>query len=169
MREFLKGLSLDDEVVESIMAEYGKKTQKLIAEKNEAEEIANSLEQEVSNNFNLQDELDDYKARYETLNTDYTNIVNTQKVNDAKVDKQFTKFVMNEVSSLVTDEKNFDDCLSEYLQNNSQYIIKDDTNKGKTGDFFKMGSSVNLNGGQTTPQTPNSIFNDIVLKATGRK
>ena len=170
MREFLKGLELDDGIIDRIMAEHGKIVTKNVEKINNLTEQYNNLQNQY-NTFANDNSIDNYKMqiedlenRYKTLNNEYTNFQHIEKVKDANVSPEFREFVASQVNDMVTDEKNYDDCLKEYLENNKQYI-KADTSK----QFMKVGSSVNLSGGTQTPQTPNSVFNDLILKATGRK
>lgn len=170
MREFLRGLDLDEEMVDCIMAEHGKLMTKNVEKINSLTEQYNNLQSQYNTlaNDNSYDsyrmQLEDLEDRYKTLNNEYTNYQHLAKVKEANVNPEFSEFVANQVNDMVTDEKSYDDCLKEYLENNKQYI-KADTSK----QFMKVGSSVNLSGGTQSPQTPNAVFNDLILKATGRK
>ena len=172
MREFLRGLDLDDEMIDTIMAEHGKLMTKNIEKINSLTEQYKTLE----NDFNkfktdnqsetLQNELNDYKEKYNAINEKYENLGNITKVKDANVCPEFAEFVANDVKKLVTKEKNYDTALSEYLQTHKQYVknIENDN-----GNYIKVGSSVNLKGGSQTPNTPNNVFNEMILRATGRR
>lgn len=171
MREFLRGLELDDETIDTIMAEHGKLMTKNVEKVNTLTEKYNSLQ----NDFNeykssnqseaLKVELDDYKNKYNTLNEQYLNLEYSSKVKDANVSSEFVEFVASDVRKLVTDEKDYDTALKEYLDEHKQYI----KNVDSKGNFIKVGSSVDFKGGTQTPNTPNSVFNDMILRATGRK
>jgi DNA recombination-dependent growth factor C len=115
MREFLRGLELEDEMIDTIMAEYGKLVTK------DKEELTNlkgeilSLRETSKNAIDLQDRYDDLinqieqdnankkaKAEEETL---------TRNIIDAIGDKQFVNdytknSIINEMKSALKDEAN---------------------------------------------------------------
>lgn len=171
MREFLKGLELDDEMVDTIMAEHGKLMTKNVEKINTLTNNYNALKSDFdtykANNQSetLQNELNEYKTKYNSLNDEYENYKNISKVKDANVSPEFAEFVANDVKKLVTKEKNYDTALNEYLENHKQYMKQVDAK----GNYIKVGSSVDFKGGSQTPNTPNAVFNDLILKATGRK
>ena len=161
MREFLKGLDLDKETIDTIMAEHGKLIQGL---KEQVEEYK-TKESEISK------ELDDYKTQIETLNksveekdkslenlqnvTDENNDLKAQiQMSSANVKKEFMKFVANEVKGKVDDNTDFTKALNDYKKENPQYF-------GETV-IKKVQTSPELTGGNTQPQTTNSIMNDIL-------
>lgn len=168
MREFLRGLDLDEETIDTIMAEHGKLMTKNVEKINNLTEQYNSLQSDFNDykgsnsSDTLKAELEDYKTKYNTLNDQYLNLEYTSKVKDANVAPEFTDFVVTNVKQMVTDEKDYDTALNEYLQEHKQYVKN-------ANNFVKVGSSVNLKGGKETPTTPNSIFNEMILKATGRR
>lgn len=143
MREFLKGLDLDKETIDTIMAEHGK----LITEAKEqirdyetkikdyetkAEENSKSLE----NLQNLTKENNDLKAEIQ--------------MNGANVKKEFSKFVRSEVMSNVNDTTDFATALKSYKEENPQYF--------GVAVAKKVQSSPVLSGGPK-PQTANEIMN----------
>ena len=165
MREFLKGLELDKETIDTIMAEHGK----LITEAKE--EILN-LKSQIN-------DFDNVKSKYESKIKDYeTKLQDSNKsleslqgltnenkqlktelqMNSSNVKKEFSKFVANEVLSQVDDENDFATVLENYKKENPQYF-------GETV-VKKVQSSPNLNGGNTQPQTTNDIMNDLLRGAT---
>ena len=161
MREFLKGLELDKETIDTIMAEHGK----LITEAKE--EILN-LKQQV-NGFEkekqtyekkIQDYENKSKADSETLKNlqtmaDENKSLKAQiQMSDSNVKKEFMKFVTNEVSSQVDDDTDFATALENYKKENPQYF-------GETV-VKKVQSSPNLNSGGNKPNTVNDIFNNMV-------
>lgn len=170
MREFLKGLDLDDEMIDCIMAEHGKLMTKNVEKINNLTADYNNLQSqynELANDHSYESyktELEDLEKKYNSLNNEYTNFQHITKVKEANVNPEFSEFVANKVNEMVTDDKTYEDALNEYLEQNKQYV-KADTSK----QYMKVGSSVNLNGGTQTPSTPNNVFNDLILKATGRK
>ena len=165
MREFLKGLELDKETIDTIMAEHGK----LITEaKEQILELKSQVNSFESEKQNYENKLQDYKSKLEENNKslkNYQDLTNENKqlksqmqLNESNVKKEFSKFVANEVLSQVDDENDFASVLEHYKQENPQYfgesVIK------------KVQSSPTLNGGDTAPQTTNDIMNDLLRSAT---
>lgn len=157
MREFLKGLDLDKETIDSIMAEHGKHLTGL-------KEQIESYKTEVQGYKTTIDELN---GKIETSNKSLENLQNiTNERNDLKaqiqmsdsnVKKEFSKFVRSEVLANVNDETDFAKALETYKKDNPQYF----------GDVVvkKVQSSPSLNGGEQQPQTTNNIMNDILRGA----
>lgn len=153
MREFLKGLELDQETIDTIMAEYGKNVtnykEKIDSYKEEVEgykkqigELNSTIESNSKSLENLQNvtnENKDLKAQLQMSNSN--------------VKKEFSKFVTSEVMSQVNDETNFETALENYKKENPQYF-------GETV-VRKVQSSPNLNGG-LKETTTNDIMNDIL-------
>ena len=153
MREFLKGLELDDQTVDSIMAEYGKNVTKY---------------REAIDNYKTQlntyeDTINDLNSKVETSTKDLENLQNLRnenldltaqlQMNGANVKKEFSKFVKNEVLSMVDDDTDFETALSNYKEENPQYF-------GET-QVIKTSSSPSLVS-DNQPQTTNNIMNDII-------
>ena len=158
MREFLKGLELDEELIDTIMAEHGKHLTK------------------------LREQVDDYKSKIEdkdnqikelntTIETNSKNLENLQNVtnenkdlkaqlqmSDSNVKKEFSKFVTNEIMSKVNDDNDFASVLESYKKENPQYFGGNDTRMVQTSPV--------LGGGATAPQTTNSIMNEILRNAS---
>ena len=160
MREFLKGLELDEETIDTIMAEYGKNITKFKEE-----------------NDNLKDQVKDYEAKVSELNGTITSnsealknletITNENKnlkadiqLNGTNVKKEFSKFVRSEVMSKVDDKTDFSKALESYKKENPQYF----------GDTVvtKVQTSPTLSGG-AQPQTTNTIMNDILRGSLSNK
>lgn len=147
MREFLKGLELDKETIDTIMAEHGK----LITEAKE--EI-----------MELTDKVKDYETKIDESSRsleDLENLTNENKdlkaqiqMNGSNVKKEFSKFVTSEVMSKVDDDNDFATVLESYKKENPQYF----------GDSVvkKVQSSPVLTGGNTQPQTTNDIMNGLL-------
>jgi hypothetical protein len=93
-------------------------------------------------------------------NTNLTNEIKLLKaqiqVDNSDCKKEFSKFVTSEVMSLVNETNDFESALKDYKKNNPQYF-------GETV-IKKVQTAPNLSGG-TTPQTTNSIMNDIIRSA----
>ena len=158
MREFLKGLELDSETIDTIMAEHGKHL--------------TGLKEQVDT---LKQENEDYKKQVGELNTtieqnnksleNLQNLTNENndlkaelKMNDSNVKKEFSKFVISEVRSKVNDDTNFETALENYKKENPQYFGGDNSK-------IKVQSSPTLNGGNPQPQSTNQIMNDILRNA----
>ena len=107
MREFLKGLELDQETIDTLMAEYGKNVtnfkEQLDSYKGEVEGYKKQIEElngtietnnkSLENLQNLTSENKDLKAQLQ--------------MSDSNVKKEFMKFVTSEVNSKVNDETDF--------------------------------------------------------------
>jgi len=151
MREFLKGLDLDSETIDTIMAEHGKHLTGL-------KEQVDALKQENA----------DYKAKIDENNKSLENLQNLTnenndlkaelQMNDSDVKKEFSKFVISEVRSKVNDDTNFETALENYKKENPQYFGGDNSK-------IKVQSSPTLNGGNPQPQSTNQIMNDILRNA----
>ena len=168
MREFLKGLELDKEVIDNIMAEHGKH---LNAEKNNFWILMNSLFRakqlhnsyggkifaigQVSGKLIYDNESNNNKSleNMQNVTNENKNLKAQVQMSDSNVKKEFSKFVTSEVMANVNDETDFATALENYKKDNPQYF----------GDTVvkKVQSSPNLNGG-TKPQTTNDIFNSMV-------
>ena len=165
MREFLKGLDLDKETIDTIMAEHGK----LITE---AKEENSSLKTKIDN---LEKEKQDYETRikdYETKTKaneetlkNYQSVTNENKqlktelqMSNSNVKKEFSKFVTSEIMAKVNDDNDFASVLESYKKENPQYF-------GETV-VKKVQSSPTLNGGDAKPTTTNEIMNNLLRGAT---
>ena len=149
MREFLKGLDLDKETIDTIMAEHGK--------------YITEAKEEI---MQLKDEVQDYKEKYtqdqESLEN-LQNLTNENKdlkaqiqMNGSNVKKEFSKFVTSEVMANVNDDTDFATALENYKKENPQYF-------GETV-VRKVQSSPNLNGG-AKETTTNDVMNNILRSA----
>lgn len=154
MREFLKGLDLDKETIDSIMAEHGKHLTGL-------KEQVESYKTEVAGYKTTIDELN---GKIETNNKsleDLQTITNERndlkaqiQMSDSNVKKEFSKFVRSEVMANVNDDNDFTKALETYKKENPQYF-------GETV-VKKVQTSPTLNNGGNQPQTTNNIMNDIL-------
>lgn len=150
MREFLKGLDLDKETIDTIMAEHGK--------------YITEAKEEI---MNLKDEVQDYKEKYtqdqeslknlQDLTNENKDLKAQVQMNGSNVKKEFSKFVTSEVMSKVNDETDFATALESYKKENPQYF-------GETV-VKKVQSSPTLTGGGTQENTTNDIMNDILRGA----
>lgn len=138
----------DDDVKKAKNLDYKKKFEDLQA----------SIEGDDGVNAKLKNitaERDDYKAKYETLNKDYSMLNAVSKVTNAGIKTEFARFVANEVLNLTSETVDFDTALKSYKAKNPQY------NSETT--VVKKGSSVNLsNGTQTNQNEINQIMNNLI-------
>jgi len=153
MREFLKGLELDEETIDTIMAEYGKNVTRY---KEEIDDFKNQVSsyQDTINELNSKVDTDS-KSLEDLQNLKNENIdLNAQlQMSKRNVKDEFSKFVKNEVLSMVNDDTDFETALSNFEEEHPQYF-------GET-QVIKTSSSPSLvNDNQ--PKTSNSIMNDII-------
>lgn len=158
MREFLKGLDLDKELIDTIMAEHGKY---LTGLKEQVEEYKTKVSDYENQVKDLNGKLEEGNKSLENLQslTDENKDLKAQlQMSDSNVKKEFMKFVTNEVSSKVNDDTDFATALADYKKENPQYF-------GETV-IKKVQSSPSLNTGATQPQSTNDIMNNILRGAT---
>ena len=157
MRDDLKALELDSETIDKIMKIVGKKEAYYAELKQENEGYKNEIETYKSKIEKLNGKLDEDKKTLENLQT-LTNENNDLKaqiqMSGANCKKEFLKFVTNEVKGMVDEKTDFNQALENYKKDNPQYF----------GDVVvkKVQTSPELTGGNTQPQTTNSIMNDIL-------
>jgi len=168
MREFLKEQGLEDEKVESIMAEYGKKIESFKAE---IDAVNNQLQEYKTNEEKSTKQLEKYKSQIDDLNKsleekdksleslqDVTNenydLKAQIQMTDANVKKEFSKFVANEVKEMVNEDTDFTKALASYKKENPQYF----------GDTVikKVQTSPNLSNGGQKEVTTSDIMNNLL-------
>lgn len=161
MREFLKGLELDKETIDTIMAEHGKliteAKEQILALKtqvNSFETEKKKYEDKIKNYETKMQETDKSLKNYEELSNENKQLKSQMQLNESNVKKEFSKFVANEVSSQVNDENDFATVLESYKKENPQYF-------GETV-VKKVQSSPTLTGGDVRPQTTNDIMNTLL-------
>jgi cell shape-determining protein MreC len=157
MREFLRGLELDEETIDTIMAEVGKGYTKL---KEQVDDLK-------TQNLDYQSQIKELNGKIETDTESLKNletVTNENKdlkaqlqMSGSNVKKEFSKFVTSEVMSNVNDDTDFATALENYKKDNPQYF----------GDTVvkKVQSSPTLAGGQQ-PTSTNDIMNNILRSAT---
>lgn len=150
MRDFLKGLDLDKETIDTIMAEYGKNVQGL---KEQIEEYKGYK----TENENLSKQLEEKEKSmkgFEDVSNENKSLKAQLKLNENNIKKEFSKFVTSEIMSQVDDKNDFDTILKSYKKDNPQYF----------GDTVikKTQTSPSLNAGGDKPQTTNDIMNSIL-------
>ena len=153
MRDFLKGLDLDKETIDTIMAEYGKNVQGL---KEQIEEYKGYK----TENENLSKQLEEKEKSmkgFEDVSNENKSLKAQLKLNENNIKKEFSKFVTSEIMSQVDDKNDFDTVLKYYKKDNPQYF----------GDTVikKTQTSPSLNAGGDKPQTTNDIMNNILRGA----
>ena len=156
MRDFLKGLDLDKETIDTIMAEYGKNVQGL---KEQIEEYKGYK----TENENLSKQLEEKEKSmkgFEDVSNENKSLKAQLKLNENNIKKEFSKFVTSEIMSQVDDKNDFDTVLKSYKKDNPQYF----------GDTVikKTQTSPSLNAGGDKPQTTNDIMNTI-LRGTNQE
>lgn len=154
MREFLKGLELDKETIDTIMAEVGKQHTGL---KEQIEELKGKVGEYESQIKELNGVIENDKEslkNLETLTNENKDLKADIQLNSANVKKEFNKFVRSEVLSKVDDGTDFIKALESYKKENPQYF----------GDIqvTKMQTSPSLNVGGEQPKTTNNIMNDVI-------
>ena len=160
MREFLKGLELDEETVDTIMAEYGKNITKFKEENDELRTKVSDYESKV-NELNASIETNSESLKnLENLANENKNLKADIQLNGTNVKKEFSKFVRSEVMSRVDDKTDFSKALEGYKKENPQFF-------GETV-VTKVQTSPTLNGG-AQPQTTNTIMNDILRGSLNNK
>ena len=154
MREFLKGLDLERELIDTIMAEHGKH---LTGLKEQVESFKTEIDGYKTTINDLNGKIETNNKSLESLQT-ITNERNDLKaqlqMSDSNVKKEFSKFVRSEVMANVNDDVDFTTALESYKKENPQYF-------GETI-VKKVQSSPALNGGTPQAPTTNSIMNDIL-------
>lgn len=161
MREFLKGLDLDAETIDTIMAEYGKNVTNFKETIESMKESVEDYKKQVTTYEDKVKELEgtieeDKKSleNYQSLTNENNDLKAQLQMSNSNVKKEFSKFVTSEVMSKVNDETDFETALNDYKKENPQYfgesVVK------------KVQSSPILNGGTPKPQTTNDIMNNLL-------
>lgn len=158
MREFLKGLELDSETIDTIMAEHGKYITGLKEQNEEYKDMISKYEDDIKQLNTSIEEKDKSLENYSMVTNENKDLKAQLQMSDSNVKKEFSKFVTNEIMSKVDDEHNFASVLEDYKKENPQYF-------GDT-QVKKVQSSPSLNGGVPTETTTNSIMNDIIRSST---
>ena len=150
LRQFLKGMELETEQIDTIMAEVGKNFSTLKEERDSLKDKVKELEASSGDMATKLQNLD-------TLTNENKDLKAQLQMSDSNVKKEFSKFVRTEIMSKVDDKNDFESVLKEYKKENPQYF----------GDTVikKVQSSPNLNGGEPQAPTTNSIMNDILRSA----
>jgi len=156
MREFLKGLDLDKETIDTIMAEYGKNVTGYKEQIEDYKKQISDFEGQVKDlNAKITDNEQSLKD-LETLTNENKDLKADIQLSGNNVKKEFSKFVRSEVMSRVDDKTDFAKALEGYKKENPQFF-------GETV-VKKVQTSPSLTGGNP-PETTNNIMNDIIRGA----
>lgn len=157
MREFLKGLDLDKETIESIIAEHGKYITGLKEQVDDYKKEVEGYKTQISELNSTIETNNKSLENLQTLTNENKDLKAEIQMNGSNVKKEFSKFVRSEVMANVNDEIDFTKALETYKKDNPQYF----------GDVVvkKVQSSPSLNTGGNQPQTTNNIMNDIIRGA----
>lgn len=147
LRQFLKGMELEADQIDTIMSEVGKNFSQLKEERDTLKDKVKELE---ASSGDMTTKL----QNLETLTNENKDLKAQLQMGDSNVKKEFSKFVRSEIMSKVDDKNDFESVLKSYKKENPQYF----------GDTVvkKVRTSPNLQGGEPTPQTTNSIMNAIL-------
>ncbi|MBR1653682.1 MAG: hypothetical protein IJ690_01825 [Clostridia bacterium] len=153
MREFLKGLDLDKELIDTIMAEHGKQLTGLKEQVEEYKTKVSNYETQINDLNGKIEESNKSLENLQTITNENKDLKNQIQMNGSNVKKEFMKFVTSEVSSKVNDDTDFATALESYKKENPQFF-------GDT-QIKKVQSSPNLNGG-SKETTTNDIMNNLL-------
>lgn len=150
LRQFLKGMELEADQIDTIMSEVGKNFSQLKEERDTLKDKVKELETSSGDMATKLQNLD-------TLTNENKDLKAQLQMGDSNVKKEFSKFVRSEIMSKVDDKNDFESVLKEYKKDNPQYF----------GDTVvkKVQSSPNLQGGEPKAPTTNSIMNDLLRGA----
>lgn len=154
MREFLKGLDLDSELIDTIMAEHGKYITGLKEKNEEYKDMISKYENNIKELNSSIEEKDKSLENYSQVANENKDLKAQLQMSASNVKKEFSKFVTSEVMSQVDDDHTFEKVLESYKKDNPQYF----------GDTIvkKVQTSPSLNGGTPKEPTTNDIMNDIL-------
>lgn len=153
MREFLKGLDLDKETIDTIMAEHGKYLTGLKEQVDTYKQQIEDYKNQVTDLNSQISEKDKSLENLQTLTNENKDLKAQVQMSGSNVKKEFSKFVTSEVMANVNDKTDFATALENYKKENPQYF-------GNTV-VKKVQSSPNLANGEQ-PVTTNDIMNNII-------
>ena len=154
MREFLKGLELEKETIDTIMAEYGRNIQSYKDQIDTYKSKVTEYETQISRlNGTIETNKESLK-NLEQLTNENKELKADIQLNGTNVKKEFSKFVKTEVMGKVDEKNDFAKALESFKKENPQYFGETVVTKTQT--------APSLNNGGTQPQTTSSIMNDII-------
>lgn len=125
MREFLKGLELDSEMIDTIMAEYGKLVTKDKEELTDLKGQLLSLQETSKNAIELQDKYNELTKQIEQSNAE-------------KKAKAENDMLMENISSVINGKEFVNDYTKNSIVNELKNALKDEANIGKSAkDLFE--------------------------------
>ena len=125
MREFLKGLDLDNELIDTIMAEHGKIVTK---DKEELQTLKSQIKELKENSKNA----DELQAKYDELNKKIEEETATKKA------KEEDDILTNNINSAFGDKKFVNEFTKNAIMNEIKTALKDSANMGKSAkDLFE--------------------------------
>lgn len=161
MREFLKDLKLEKDIIDSIMAEHGKQITSYKEKISNLETNVSNLKDEIKNNEGTIKELngtieekDKSLENLQTITNEKNDLQAQLKMKDSNVKKEFLKFVKSEVMSKVDEKSDFDTVLKNYKEENPQYF-------GETV-VKNVQTSPNLQANAESKKTNSDIINDMI-------
>ena len=126
------------------------KFEKLEKSQNEWQTKFNALEESTKGFGELQTSYDSLKAEYDALKTKQEQAEKMSLIASANVNPKFAKFIMAEVQELISEDKDFQTALGEYLKDNKEFL-----NPAK-------GSYVDLEKGTPKTKSENEIINEKI-------
>lgn len=154
MREFLRGLDLDRETIDTIMAEYGKNIQGLKEQIEDYKTKASEYENKVKELSGTIETNQETLKNLESITNENKQLKADIQLSGTNVKKEFSKFVKSEVMGKVDEKTDFTKALEDFKKENPQYF-------GETV-ITKTQTAPSLNNGGSQPQTTSSIMNDII-------
>ena len=129
--------------------------------KKKHEDLEKSIEGDEGINAKLKNittERDDYKSKYEDINSKYSMLEATNKAISTGIKPEFAKFVASEVLGQVSETLDFDTALKAYKAKNPQF------NSETT--IKKISTSLSLSGKeQNNENETNKTMNDLIRSA----
>ena len=119
MREFLKGLDLDGELIDTIMAEHGKLVTK---DKEDLQTLKSQLKELEENSKNVSD----LQAKYDEL------VKENEEREATKKAEEEDNILMNSINSVLGDKKFVNDYTKNSIVNEIKTALKDKANVGKS-------------------------------------
>lgn len=130
---------------------------KVVGERDSLRTANSNYETQVTS---LNAQLSESQTKATQLSEKVTGYERQEKVSKAGISQEFIGFVTHEVSKQVTDTKDFDSALKEYVNTHQQF---------KAGTKTIKQSSPSLDGDGGNPKTTNQMMTDAILKGAGKK
>lgn len=154
MREFLKGLGLEKETIDSIMTEYGKSIQGYKDKESEYKTKITEYESQIKELNGTIETNNESLKNLETITNENKQLKADIQLSGTNVKKEFSKFVKSEVMGKVDDKTDFSKALEDFKKDNPQYFGETVVTKTQT--------APSLNNGGTPPATVNDMFNNLI-------